>query len=77
MEEKAIATKATCNRGGLEITSIGTNVFLEEVVMVRENYDGVPTKSRMHKLYTNAKGEAYFKYKGTRQYLNTFMKVGI
>lgn len=34
------------------------------------------TKDRKAKLYTNAKGESFFKIRGQRYYLKDFMKVG-
>lgn len=63
-----IACRTKSNWGGVEILKIDN-----DGVVCRDNY-GKPSKAHSAKIRYNAKGDAYFKHNGRREYLSEYMR---
>lgn len=66
-----IASKSTCNWGGIVILSCDSD-YVESAELYSK---GLLRKAKAQIRY-NSKGDAYFMRQGIREYLNEYMKVG-
>lgn len=67
----AIGVLTLTNNLALEVLEIEYGI--DDYVIYKFSND---IKARRGKLYTTVKGRSYFKVRGTRYYLDEFMKVG-
>lgn len=66
-----IATKPTCNWGGIVILEAN-----DEVVTSAEDYGNGLLRKATARVRYNLEGEPYFMRQGRREYLKDYMKVG-
>ena len=69
---KVAAVKSMSNFGGIEILDIEYGI--NDKVVWRYNF-GKPEKPHKSIIYYTAKGRAYFKRYGQREYLDEYMRV--